>query len=408
MVNPSLIKKTKIVLFFESAFPLEVFFAPTMIAFYTSYVQISFKQMSIIFSVILVSTWVLEVPSGIFSDWVGRKKAFLLGKSIYLAAMISLFFIKSFQLLLITAIIFSLGSAITSGNLSSISYENIVSISNKEKYLEINSKAHSVSFISAAIASVAGGYFGNIDLRLPLIIDSFLLGFTIFISLIYLKESRCDYSIDFTRFGAGLIKPFKSIFIDGMIKILESKYILLIIVFNAIVFSLVRTGFNFYQPIVEDVNVNLAFFGIILAGLNIVAALSSFAFSSFPIRYIDHRVLMGLTIFLIILSAITIMIGSNYVFPVIFTFALHQILRGFVKSYVQYSLNTEIPEGDRSRTTILSVSFLITAISGAIFMALSGFLVEKYGLIFSFAAISIMSALCILLNYILLLSKKEA
>ncbi|WP_242144373.1 MULTISPECIES: hypothetical protein [unclassified Bacillus cereus group] len=47
--------------------------------------------MSLLFSVSMISGWVLEIPSGAFSDWFGRKKAFLLGKFIYLLGMLSLF-----------------------------------------------------------------------------------------------------------------------------------------------------------------------------------------------------------------------------------------------------------------------------------------------------------------------------
>lgn len=188
------LKKMNIVMYSESILANEVFFAPILVAYYLNFIGLSFEQMSLFFAISLVFSWILEVPSGAFSDWFGRKRAFILGKIIYIFTLLLLLVFKDFSAILILAFTMSMGNAISSGNLSSIIYENLDDIgSNKESFFRMTSKASSIGFLVSAIAAVTGGYLGNLDLRIPLIIDIIMFTASLIITLIFLEERSKTY-----------------------------------------------------------------------------------------------------------------------------------------------------------------------------------------------------------------------
>ncbi|MES1052652.1 MFS transporter [Bacillus thuringiensis] len=397
------LQRTKVVLYSEAIFSLEIFFAPIMIAFYLNYIGLSFGEMSLLFSISLVSGWILEIPSGAFSDWFGRKKAFLLGKFIYLIGMLSLFIVKDFEYLIIVAIILSVGLSTGSGNLPSIVYENLDSVGiEKEVFFRISSQANSFAFLSSAIASIVGGYLGSIDLRIPLVIDCIFIILTISISYIFVEEKSQSYllkSNEGFNFKIVLIDIFKLIK-DGFLLSIKNQNLLFIFLVSALSFSVLRTGFNFYQPIFEEFSVNLEMFGIILAVLNIIAAAVSYFAGKIPKKFIQNQSLIIISGFLLILSGILAYWNFGMVMFIGIAFTIHQVIRGFVNPYISYAVNKEIPKESKNRTTVLSFDFLMRALFGTFIMTLSGMISETYGLLKGFSILSIIVGAIILSIYV--------
>lgn len=398
--------KLKIVIFIEYILSLEIFFAPVMIAFFLHYSKLSFYQMSVYFSVLMISSWIFEVPSGVLSDSIGRKKALLIGKIIYLLGLIGLLYFKSFYELLILAIILSLGSSISSGNLSAICFQNLECLGiDKKEYFRITSKASSLGFLSSGIAAILGGYLGSINLSIPLIIDCTCIIITIITSGLFLVDKQI---VDLKSHNRRIIfkeykdisKRLKKITKDGFDIFKNSRTILLLVSFSACCFGVLRSGFNFYQPILNELSFDLVNFGFLLAGFNIIGSIISLILSKISKKDLNYSAFFYITIAILLSSAFFIIIGGKYLILVIISFVLHQIIRGYADTFVDYYINVEIPSESESRTTILSISYFIKSMIGAFVMWGSGLLTEYTTLTKSFGFTSVLGAISIFLLFI--------
>src|SRR3989344_9060915 len=102
-----------------------ILYSPVAILYFTM-ISGSFALGMSIFSLSMLSTALLEIPTGVFSDKIGRKKTITLGA---VAAIIySLFFAigGSYIFLAIGAIIQGLSRALYSGNNDGLLYERLL------------------------------------------------------------------------------------------------------------------------------------------------------------------------------------------------------------------------------------------------------------------------------------------
>ena len=392
--------KMEIVLITNAIFSLEIFFVPVMVAFYLNYIGMSFLEMTYFFSVILFLNILFEIPSGALSDTIGRKRAYLIGKTIYVVAMILLLFANSFLFLLLIALLFSIGNSLASGNLSAIIYQNLSFLNQKkESFFSILAKTSSICFLFAGIASIVGGYLGTYDIRIPLIVDIFLVILNIFIGYLFIEELDSSTIVKKKKTLNLIFISIKTNIINGFNASIDNKSILFIILFSSIVFSVLRAGFNFYQPILESVDINLVFFGNLLFFFNIIAAITSYFFSKTSKNFLENNSLIYLTIVLLLLSGITLFNFTSYTY-VIIAFLIHQIIRGYYLIYTTFAINIEIPINHESRTTILSFKNFFTMLLATITMSISGMLVSITNLHYSFIIMSIFGGIfifCILL-----------
>lgn len=376
-------KNCKTLLYIESIFSLEIFFATIMIPFYRYQVGINFYEISLFFSVILIFNWLLEIPGGLLSDQFGRKKAFIIGKTFYLSALIGLMFAHSIYSLLLLALLFSLGVTIGSGNLSAIIYESLANVGEEKSYLPLANKSKTLAFTSAAVACVAGGYLGDIDLRLPLVVDACFLLLTIFLGL-WLLERLPEMSKPKEK-----IKPnIRNIAVSAVQILQKERQLLVYMLFSAICFGVIRAVFNFYQPAFESHEFNLGDFGLILGFLNLVAALSTRLYARDP-QGDSYMSKVGAAF---LLSALLCLFFGQHAFVLLLVIVIQQIIRGTYEQFSRANINHLMPKEFESRTTVLSVLNMLRAMLASLCLLLSGFLGDYFGWQISIVTLSLFAS----------------
>jgi len=111
-----------------------------------------------LFSVAMVSSALFEVPTGVFSDYIGRKKTIVMGA---ICAVLSLTFYAiglHYWILFIGALFEGLQRAWYSGNNDALLYETLSSTNNKDEYGHYLGKTNAMFQIAAAIAIIIGGF----------------------------------------------------------------------------------------------------------------------------------------------------------------------------------------------------------------------------------------------------------
>jgi len=146
-----------------------------------------------------------------------------------------------------------------------------------------------------------------------------------------------------------------------------------IILYGAFIYAVLQTAFWFYQPYFKLSGLDVAVFGVIFAGLNIVSALSS--------RYahlIEEALGKALSlVMLMVLVVASLSLMSSFVLSFSFIFiGLQQFVRGFSKPVISDYVNKIVDSENTS--TILSTYSLIGRAFQVLTMPLFGLIADFY------------------------------
>lgn len=109
-----------------------------------------------IFSVSMIASAVFEVPTGIFSDRIGRKKTFICASLASVTAMTLYAIGSSYWILFAGAIFEGLQRAFNSGNDSAFLHDSLASKGKTEHFAEFQGKASSMFALALMTASLLG------------------------------------------------------------------------------------------------------------------------------------------------------------------------------------------------------------------------------------------------------------
>lgn len=111
-----------------------------------------------LFSVAMVSSALFEVPTGIFSDYIGRKKTMILGA---ICAVLSLTFYAigmNYWILFIGTLFEGLQRAWYSGNNDALLYETLSNSNRKDDYDHYLGRTSAMFQVAAAVGIILGGF----------------------------------------------------------------------------------------------------------------------------------------------------------------------------------------------------------------------------------------------------------
>jgi MFS family permease len=100
------------------------FFEPFIILIFRDN-GLTFLQIGILYSVRDLSNNLLEIPTGVFADAFGRRKAMVLAFSSYIASFLIFFFFADFYIYILAMILFGLGEAFRSGTHKALILEHL-------------------------------------------------------------------------------------------------------------------------------------------------------------------------------------------------------------------------------------------------------------------------------------------
>lgn len=115
-----------------------------------------------IFSIAMVSSAIFEIPTGIFSDKIGRRKTVICGA---LAAIVySIFYAvgQSFWILAVGAIIEGLSRSFYSGNNDALLHDTLAQTNEEHQYAEFLGRVSAMFQMALAISAILGGILATL------------------------------------------------------------------------------------------------------------------------------------------------------------------------------------------------------------------------------------------------------
>ena len=163
-----------------------IFSSPILILFFNSVLN-NYALSMTIYAAKSVSCTLLEIPFGIISDRIGRKKIMVLGAITRLSCFILWSISYSFVPLLLGAVIGGASDALASGNNDALLYDSLCVSKQKKSYHKIYAGITSYYQFALFLGSLIGAFIAFYSMRLAIVLNILPLMIALIISLIIIE-----------------------------------------------------------------------------------------------------------------------------------------------------------------------------------------------------------------------------
>lgn len=358
----------------NSFLPLEAFLAPVVVLYYIKYISVTLWEYSNFLSAIFILNIILEVPLGMVSDRIGWNKSYLIGRVIYFLGLLVLLIYPGELVLIPSAILLSVGGSLASGNLESIAYDASSKSKNEDRYQPILKRASSIGILVSAFASIAGGYLAAKNITYPMILDLVFLGTGTIISIICLLILWPGN--DIVANSHQLKNKFNNKKLESIKDVLFFPDFFIPMLISTLLFVVMRTSFNFYQPFLAEhhwSSIDLGYLFAISIFISMFISALLQRSGNATLRKCDSAFLFLLTL---IICGVSFFLSAYFIAFFIVGFIVHQLARVSLSAMTSFEQHNVIPLDYPYRTTLLSFGFLLRSLATSLGMTISGFFVN--------------------------------
>lgn len=341
-----------------------IFFIPIMIPFFGG-LGFSMKEILMLEGAFAAMLVLFEIPSGYFSDRVGRKKTLILGTLIQLIGLILFVFSNEYLWFFIGELIIGIGSSLVSGTVEALIFESLAEAKQSSKYKKIQGNIFSFARIGSLFSNILGAMLAIISIRLPfhLTLITWTIWFLINLTLIEPEKHEME---------SEKWQHFKRIFRETFG---GNKKLGLFIVYSSIPYGFFFITFWLYQRYMEFIELPIFYFGFVIAAMNIASIIGS--------KYgkeIDDFVGQKLCMILLPLVAVLdwILLANIQTFWAIPFLTITSLLWGLTMplfyDYIQQTISND------RRATVLSIRSFFSRGIYFVFSPLLGTITDLWGI----------------------------
>ncbi len=351
-----------------------ILFAPIAIIYFKQ-VSGSYALGMSIFAITQISSALFEVPTGIYSDMIGRKKTIVLGSLAFFAGFLFYAIGGSYWMLVLGAILEGLARSFFSGNNNALLYDTLCEKKKLDEYSHYLGKTDSLFQLALSISALLGTLIGNWPI-VWLVWISVIPKFLGLIVSFFFIEPRVHTQKSGNMYAHlnAAIKQFKT-----------NKKLRYLTIVSAIKFSLGESGYlyrsAFFQMVWPVWAIGFAY------ALNNMFAFISFYMSGFIIKKLGAA--KALLLEMMYVRTINII---SLLFPTVFSplcMASTSFMYGF--SSVALSSLTQKEFTQEQRATLGSFGSLLSCISFGIVSVLVGIIGDIFGVIPALLGTNILS-----------------
>ncbi|MFF2797567.1 MFS transporter [Lysinibacillus xylanilyticus] len=348
--------------FYLSGFFGNFYFERGIWILYLLHLKFSLYEIGILQAILNITMTVFELPSGIISDYLRRKKTLFLGHLFIILYMVIFVFSQDFWFLALGHVIYGIGLSLISGTEESYLYESY----EKEGKVESYGKGIGI-YVACVTAALAlsmglGGYLQLFSWHLIFYMGIFmhLLSLIFIFSLedadIYEKSSK---------------QSIKSILKDSYNVLRENTTLVYLIFALAIFSSIISVYFMYGQTLLFNLQIDIKEVGLIFSIISLLQIVTSLISSKISDKY-NQRDTIFFILFIILIFYLVSLINNTYL--VLLAFIVINTLYALFEPITSVLFNNEVKTNIRA--TLLSVINFATSLIMAIIFPLIGFIGE--------------------------------
>jgi MFS family permease len=326
---------------------------------------INFTNLSIILAIWSACILVLEIPSGILADKVGKKSTVVFAKLAYSIGIIIFALVPNLWGFVIGVIAFGINESFMSGAQESLLYDNLKDFGKEKLFGKILAIATTIREFGLGSGVLIAGFITQVDVRYNLIGSVILAVLGVLIAIL-LNEGRSHSKSEEIR----MIEHFK----DSVRVIFSNSKLTRIILFSITVISAYLMISEYFVPSLDKLGVSYIYIGIFAALEAIFFSLGSFV--SQKISRFDPKIVY------LILSAIMgiflLVISSASLWLVIIGFMVLRIVKAISEIFSMADWQKYVSNDQRATT--ISINSFSENIIYIFFGIAFGNMADKYGL----------------------------
>ncbi len=337
---------------------------PVVVVFFQS-VGLSMQDIMWTQAVFSATTVLFEIPSGYFSDVLGRRRTLIIGACCSTLGFALYTLANGFAMILVAEIVLGLGMSFVSGTDSALLYDSLKQLGEGSRSIQAEGRQISYGNFAESIAGVVGGFLAAYTLRVPLYAQVLVTALMIPLAWSLVEPERESF-----RSSGGSLRGIMEISHSALIRNERLRWILL---FSGVIGAGTLTMVWFVQPYMQQCGLPLAYFGIAWTLCNL-----SVGFFSMNAHSLENRFSERMLITLMIAALIVGFVGCGlwaalWSLPILLCF---YFVRGVNNPIFNTYINRLVP-GDR-RATVLSLRQLITRGVFCLTGPLAGYIADRY------------------------------
>jgi MFS family permease len=324
------------------------------------------RQFFLIESAYYLVALLLEIPTGVFSDRISRKKSLVLASLIGIPVIPTIVFSDSFIVVLLAMSVGGIGAALTSGTDTAVLYDTLKGLGRENEFQVVAGKMGWYGSISMAFAGIIGGLLAQYDMAYAwwAYFAAGLLSMVVTFTLQEPPISRASEPKESYLQHLGKSWRMSTTGAAGYY-----------VFYAASIWFFFSIGFWLWQPYLELSAVPLAWFGFVYAIQNLIGGFTGKHAYRLEKRIGSHNALLvipiGLAVVFYLQSQFAIVLGFLFIFlQSAFSGPFHPLLEDYINKRITSS----------KRATVLSIKNMVNSILFMVFSPMIGHLVDLYSL----------------------------
>ncbi|MBT3405045.1 MFS transporter [archaeon] len=345
-----------------------LYFAP---AFWVLQFQqhLSLFQIGILFSVLAITTFLFEIPTGAFADLFGRKTSVLFGYFMTGVSILLLYLNTNFIILIGVFALWGFAQTFTSGAKESWVIDNLKYHKKKNLIDDFFIKQQSIIGFSLVMAGFLGAYVVSIFGLNIIWLFASLSFFASFLLLSMVKEHKLTKEKK---------KGFRELFSQSKksIKFAVGHKIILFLLF-ATFFVMFRDSFGgdlVWQPFLKGLSFPIFAFGFLFSGMTLVMAIAPIFTKPLLKKFKSKKSYLAFLILCSIILDFSVLFVNNYYLGIVLLglmFASISLFMPIADSYFQSFIPSKM------RATITSFNGMVIALAYAVSSPVAGAIADK-------------------------------
>lgn len=343
-----------------------MFAGAIFVAYQMHTIGLTLTQILVGESVFALTILLFEIPTGVFSDLVSRKKTLLIAEIFLFFGVLIFALAQSFLHIVISQVVFGIAVATISGTDSALLFDTLKVLGREDEHKKILGKITSFFLITIAIGQIIGGVLGMIDLRLPLLLSIPIPLIRIVLILFLTEPPRENFKH----------APSPLSHATSAIKGIFSSRVVGFLIFSSMVIALAsKISIHTFNPYMEIIGVPILYWGMLMAGFNLFAAVIAK-----QTHFIENKLgSMNSFIFIFIIWILGfVLMAKVHIFLAFLWPMLHWIMRPFKDIFFSDEINKRTESSKRA--TVLSMASFSGQFLQVFALPVFGYIIDVWSL----------------------------
>lgn len=348
----------------------------------------SLIQLGFLETIFHITSFSMEVPTGLVADLFGRKTSRILGRISSLISVVILLVAQDFIWFAVSFVFTALSYNLESGAGDALIYDSLKEIKEEHLFMKVSGKKELFYQIAGVVSFLIGGYLAT---------KSYFLAFsiTIFIGILSILQSLSFKEPAVFDGLKGENKKFLRQLKQSILVLKHQPKIRFLIIFSQIVLAFCTCIFYYLQNYMKSDGYSEWIIGLVYA----VASLST-AFMSVHVYRLEKRIKEKGILMFIPLVTVACIWGIAYSSVFYFFFIVLMMTEGIIYVSMSDYINKMIPS--ERRATVLSFSSMVFSFFMMILFPVVGFIGDHYSLSSAFKFLGFLASILVCINIFIL------